>query len=101
MTKYAPKTQNIIAFIDTEVSPTADRILDYGAILSDGRSLHTRSFSKFAAFLQDSCYLCGHNLLAHDIPYLKKGTPTVCPGAAAYGHRCGPAIFRSAKRPDH
>lgn len=72
MTKYAPKTQNIIAFIDTEVSPTADRILDYGAILSDGRSLHTRSFSKFAAFLQDSCYLCGHNLLAHDIPYLKK-----------------------------
>lgn len=72
MTQYTPNPNNQLAFIDTEVSPQAGRILDYGAVLSDGRRIHTGSFPKFADFLKDSDYLCGHNLLAHDIPYIQK-----------------------------
>ena len=72
MTQYTLETQIRIAFIDTEVSPQTQRILDYGVVRSDGCRLHTGSFPKFAAFLQDSHYLCGHNLFAHDIPYIQK-----------------------------
>ena len=33
----------MIAFIDTEVSPTTDKVEDYGAAREDGAKLHTRS----------------------------------------------------------
>lgn len=64
-------TKEDIAFIDTEVNPQTGEIFDYGAITAN-QKLHTSSFHKFADLLQNSRYVCGHNILNHDIPYIQK-----------------------------
>lgn len=75
-----PKTDsNEIVFIDTEVSPQSKKILDYGATSPDGRQLHTKSPEKFAAFAHSFHYICGHNILAHDLHYLQKEFPPGSP----------------------
>lgn len=64
-------TKEDIAFIDTEVNPQTGEIFDYGAVTAN-QKLHTSSFHKFADLLQNSRYVCGHNILNHDIPYIQK-----------------------------
>ena len=65
----------IVAFIDTEVEARHGKILDMGGIRSDGPVYHGRSISDFAGFLEDADYLCGHNILDHDLKYLESGIP--------------------------
>ena len=59
-----------LVFIDTEVSETSHRILDYGAVTTDGRELRTGSPNLFRDFLEGASFVCGHNLIAHDAVYL-------------------------------
>lgn len=59
-----------ITFIDTEVSPETNRILDFGAVKLAEESLHTTSLQTFRAFLQGEEFLCGHNVIRHDMRYL-------------------------------
>lgn len=61
---------NSIAFIDTEIDPKSLRILDIGSIKSDGNSFHKNSLSEFAQFLNGIEFVCGHNILNHDIKYI-------------------------------
>lgn len=64
-----------IAFIDLEVSARG-KILDLGAI-KDGQSFHSAKIADFVDFVGDCEYLCGHNIIEHDLkylrPFLKKG----------------------------
>lgn len=66
------KPANTIVFIDTEVSPASGKILDYGAVTLEDQKLHTKAEEEFAAFTQGYGYVCGHNILEHDLKYLKK-----------------------------
>ncbi len=59
-----------ILFLDTEVSEKSHRIMDFGAVTLDGRELHTASPSQFRDFTTGCDFLCGHNLIAHDLAYL-------------------------------
>ena len=59
-----------ITFIDTEVSVETNRILDIGAVKINGESLHTESISKFRDFINGDEYLCGHNIINHDMKFL-------------------------------
>ena len=63
-----------IAFIDIEVSGNG-KILDLGAIKGDS-SFHSAHIADFIDFIGDCDYLCGHNILEHDLkfirPFLKK-----------------------------
>jgi ATP-dependent DNA helicase RecQ len=61
---------NSVAFIDTEVSLKNKEILDTGAIKDDGTSIHTKSTAEFLAFINGSEYLCGHNIINHDLVFL-------------------------------
>jgi len=61
-----------IAFIDTEVDPETGRILDIGGIRDNGYPFHSGSLPDFIRFLDDIPYICGHNIIHHDIPYLLK-----------------------------
>jgi len=61
-----------IIFIDTEVDPSSKKILDIGAVTGIGQEFHSKSLSGFSDFLNDNKYLCGHNILKHDLEYLKK-----------------------------
>ena len=61
-----------IILIDTEVSPEDGRILDLGAIRLVDRGLyHSASLSGFLYFIRGAEYLCGHNILRHDLKALR------------------------------
>lgn len=59
-----------IAYIDLEVGEKG-RILDIGAVKWNGASFHSSVISDFTNFISDCEYLCGHNIISHDIKYLK------------------------------
>ena len=59
-----------ITFIDTEINPKNQKILDIGGLRSDGSSFHKNSVSEFVQFLKGTQFICGHNILNHDIKYI-------------------------------
>ncbi len=61
---------NNIVFIDSEVNPQTKEVLDLGAIQSDGNRIHTKSMHAFADFLEGIAYICGHNIMDHDMKYI-------------------------------
>ena len=63
---------NSIAFIDTEIEPKSQKILDIGSIKDDGSSFHKTSIVEFIQFLNGTKFICGHNILSHDIKYIGK-----------------------------
>jgi ATP-dependent DNA helicase RecQ len=63
---------NSIAFIDTEIEPKSGKILDIGGIKDNGSSFHKTSIAEFIQFLNGSQFICGHNILNHDIKYIGK-----------------------------
>lgn len=67
----------IISFIDAEVEPRHGRVLDIGCFRSDGREYHGRSIQNFANFLNGTDYLCGHNIIKHDLKYLESIFPAI------------------------
>ncbi len=59
-----------IAFIDTEIEPKSQRFLDIGGIKDNGSHFHKPSLAEFAQFLNGVEFICGHNILNHDIKYI-------------------------------
>ena len=57
------------AFIDLEVDGRG-KILDIGGVKS-GQGFHSAKIPEFADFVSDCGCLCGHNIIGHDIKYLK------------------------------
>ena len=60
-----------IAFIDTEVEPNSRKILDIGSVKGDGSSFHSNSIADFIKFLDGAEYICGHNIIKHDLKYIQ------------------------------
>lgn len=63
---------NSIAFVDTEIEPNSREILDIGGVKSDGNSFHSNSIAGFIKFLNGTEFICGHNILTHDLQYIQK-----------------------------
>jgi ATP-dependent DNA helicase RecQ len=61
---------NSIAFVDTEIEPQSQKILDIGCIKGDGSFFHKTSVTEFVQFLRGTQFICGHNFLFHDIKYI-------------------------------
>ena len=59
-----------IAFIDTEVSLKSQKILDIGGVKDNGNSFHSNSITEFISFIKGTRFICGHNILNHDLKYL-------------------------------
>jgi ATP-dependent DNA helicase RecQ len=59
-----------IAFIDTEIDPRTRKILDIGSVKADGNSFHNTSIAGFIHFIRGTRFVCGHNILNHDIKYI-------------------------------
>ena len=64
-----------IVFIDTEVDVDTGKILDYGAIDLNGGKVHTGIEKEFFTFIGDATYICGHNIINHDLVFLRKSNP--------------------------
>jgi len=58
-----------ITFIDTEVSETTHKVCDFGAITENDDKLHTESVHRFLSFIENSVFICGHNIIEHDLKY--------------------------------
>jgi len=63
---------NNIAFIDTEIDCSSGRILDIGCLKQDGSIFHKNSIAGLSVFVEGTSYICGHNILHHDIKYIGK-----------------------------
>ncbi|MBQ8738964.1 MAG: RecQ family ATP-dependent DNA helicase [Clostridia bacterium] len=59
-----------VVFFDLEIGTEDKKIHDIGAVRSDKGNLHTASVSDFCAFAADADFLCGHNVVHHDMKYL-------------------------------
>jgi len=60
-----------IGFIDTEVSESDNKAYDFGAINENNEKIHTGSSHEFCTFIAGSAYLCGHNIINHDLKYIE------------------------------
>lgn len=61
-----------IAFFDIEVNPTSKQLLDIGCVLTDESAFHKNQPNEFKRFVEYSDFICGHNIIAHDLVYLQK-----------------------------
>ena len=59
-----------IVFFDTEVHPDSGKLLDIGACDTAGREFHAASIAAFRDFVGDAPYVCGHNIVRHDLKHL-------------------------------
>ncbi|MEI8272996.1 MAG: RecQ family ATP-dependent DNA helicase, partial [Paludibacter sp.] len=61
---------NSIVFVDTEIEPKSRKILDIGGVKGDDISFHKNSIVEFVQFVGGTEFICGHNILNHDIKYI-------------------------------
>ncbi|MBY0536119.1 MAG: RecQ family ATP-dependent DNA helicase [Chitinophagaceae bacterium] len=61
-----------VSFFDLEVNPSSKQILDIGAISSDGLLLHRNDLNELVSFLSKADFICGHNIINHDLIYIAK-----------------------------
>lgn len=59
-----------IVYIDNEIGIEDKKIKDLGAIKSDRSSFHAPSVRDFYTFIFDADFVCGHNIIHHDLTYL-------------------------------
>ncbi len=60
-----------IVFIDTEIELNSGKILDIGGVKDNGSFFHSNSITDFTTFLKGSEFICGHNILKHDLKYIQ------------------------------
>lgn len=59
-----------IVFFDTEVNPQSGAVIDIGAADGAGRTFHSASKIAFRAFVRDAAFVCGHNVIRHDLKFV-------------------------------
>lgn len=67
--KYFLISVNKILYIDIETTKQG-KIKDVGALFN-GQELHESQLTKLESWIEQSEYICGHNIVAHDIPLLE------------------------------
>ena len=83
-----------IVFFDTEIHTETKQILDIGAVTDNGAKLHAPSVTGFTAFLKDFRYVCGHNIIAHDLKYVNDHISAAIPDYLAIDTLClSPLLF--------
>jgi len=63
---------SLIAFVDTEIEEKSQKILDIGSVKDNGHAFHSNSIADFITFIQGSQFVCGHNILNHDLKYIQR-----------------------------
>jgi ATP-dependent DNA helicase RecQ len=61
----------LVAFFDIEINAEG-KIFDIGCIRSDEAKFHKNSIYEFQQFITGCKFICGHNILQHDLKYLKE-----------------------------
>ena len=61
-----------IVFWDSETTTKARRIKDIGAVDNAGAVFHSANIPQFISFLSGADFICGHNIIHHDLAILKE-----------------------------
>ena len=61
-----------IVWFDTEVSTDGKNLLDIGAIKEDNSYYHGISIGEFYEYIKETDFLCGHNIVHHDMPIIEE-----------------------------
>ena len=88
-----------VVFFDTEIGIDDKKIHDIGAVRSDKGTLHTASVSEFCAFVTGAEFLCGHNVVHHDMKYFTSVTDGRLPKKIIDTLYLSPLLF--PKKPYH
>lgn len=91
--------QQPIIFFDTEIGVSDQKIHDIGAVRSDGAVFRRASVQDFCRFLNGSRFVCGHNIIHHDLFYLQTVLKKELPVIAIDTLYLSPLLF--PKRPYH
>jgi ATP-dependent DNA helicase RecQ len=93
-------TLSTIAFIDIEASESG-KIHDIGCSKSSGESFHKGDVKEFLSFIESCDFLCGHNIVQHDLKLLQKyaGTKIYDTGKCIDTLFLSPLLF--PRRPYH
>ena len=59
-------------FIDAEINFQSKKIDDLGAYKTNGEQFHAASLKQFQEFVANIPFVCGHNIIQHDLKYLDK-----------------------------
>ncbi|PPL02681.1 RecQ family ATP-dependent DNA helicase [Parapedobacter indicus] len=88
---------NRIAFIDIEVEPTSGNIQDIGCVKNDGSLFHRNSLAAFAQCIEGAQFVCGHNIINHDLNYVGQtlSDAGIKPGAVIDTLFLSPLLFPS------
>ena len=87
-----------VVFFDTEVGVNDNKIHDIGAV-KDGAVFHSASVGEFCAFFDGARFLCGHNIIHHDLEYVKQSPEFSVKYKAIDTLYLSPLLF--PKRPYH
>ena len=83
-----------IVFFDTEINPESGNILDFGGLKPDGSRVHTSSKNTFSSFVSGCDYICGHNIIAHDLKYASELIQAAAPSCVPIDTLClSPLLF--------
>lgn len=88
-----------VVFFDTEVSIKDNKIHDIGVISEDKGIYHSSSVQKFCDFIYDADYICGHNIIHHDLKFLENSISEKISAKAIDTLYISPLLF--PKRPYH
>ena len=88
-----------LVFIDLEISPEDGKIRDLGAVREDHAIFHSPSVPDFLTFTAEAAFFCGHNILRHDMKYLRRATDRPISGRIVDTLFLSPLLF--PKRPYH
>lgn len=66
-----------IVFIDSEIGLEDKQIHDLGAVKYNSGPLHSPSLRDFSHYISNCDFVCGHNILRHDLVYLRPLLPTL------------------------
>ena len=62
----------MITFIDLEVDKKTKKIYDFGAINDKQKNFIKQMRKKFIKFCSKSDFYCGHNIVSHDLNFIKR-----------------------------
>lgn len=66
-----------IVFIDSEIGIETQEILDLGAVKYNSGTFHSPSLRDFGNYVSNCDYVCGHNIVRHDLTYLYPQLPAL------------------------
>lgn len=61
---------NSIVFVDIETDYAGKKLLDIGCVKNDDSKFHHNSTADFTQFIKGNTFVCGHNILKHDINFI-------------------------------